>query len=93
MNKTEILQFMQDYIVNNTTHKDIADIADYRMTELLTSSLDIVYFAVDLEEALGFEEDTLNIEEWVDKFEKITFDKLAEQLEQMAVDLKSTNQT
>ncbi|CCE22866.1 hypothetical protein [Methylotuvimicrobium alcaliphilum] len=92
MNKTEILQFMQDYIVNNTTHKDIADIADYRMTELLTSSLDIVYFAVDLEEVLGFEEDTLNIEEWVDKFETITFDKLAEQLEQMVVDIKGANE-
>ncbi|PKM38523.1 MAG: hypothetical protein CVV06_00010 [Gammaproteobacteria bacterium HGW-Gammaproteobacteria-10] len=91
MNKIEILQFMQDYIVKNTAHKDIADIAEYRMTELLTSSLDIVYFAVDLEEVLGFEEDTLNIEEWVDKFEKITFDKLAEQLEQMVVDSKGAN--
>lgn len=92
MNKTEILQFMQDYIVKNTAHKSITDIADYRMTELLTSSLDIVYFAVDLEEVLGFEEDTLNIEEWVAKFEKVTFGELAEQLEQMVVDIKGTNQ-
>ncbi len=87
MNKVDILNFMQDYLVKNTVHKEIAEINSYRVKELLTASIDAVDFAMELESFLGFEEDTFNIVVWVEKFEKFTFEQLAEALEQMLADL------
>lgn len=86
MNKTDILKFMQDYLVNNTEHKNITEIGAYRVTELLTTSIDTVDFAIELESFLGLAEDTLDIALWVEKFSNFTFDQLAEALEQMLLD-------
>lgn len=92
MKKDEIMLVMKKYIHNYTQHKEVENIEAIKVADILETSLDVVDFAMQLEDGLGLSEDYLDLKVWAPKFIDITFGELAAELEQLVIEFNKQNQ-
>lgn len=77
MDTTQILDVMKQYVELRKPDLHVQHIAGMPVTDVLKSSIDIVDFVLYLEEALGLEEDVVDLDRLGPRItERITFEAL-----------------
>ncbi|MEM7127828.1 MAG: hypothetical protein AAF702_15960 [Chloroflexota bacterium] len=82
MNSHTVMQAITAYIVENEPEIDVESIGNVKVVDVLVSSFEVLELVMELEEALGLEEEALEITELAPKFAQLTFDQLADEIAQ-----------
>lgn len=80
MGREEILTWARSWVESNKSTKKAGDLAAANVSDVITQSVDVVEFTLDLEEALGMNEEGLDLEALTPKLATLTFAELADEI-------------
>ncbi len=80
MDKQEIFEVMYKHLKHFNDDLTQETLATTKVADILETSLDVVELMIELEDSLGLEQDELEMEKLVPKFEKLNFMELAEEI-------------
>ena len=80
MGRDEILSWAHTWVESHQSNKDAADLAQQKLSDVITQSADVIEFTLDLEEALGMDDTGLDLEALTPKLATLTFAELADEI-------------
>lgn len=83
MNQQEILALMRQWVAENDIEFETDDLENEPVANVITSSLDLVEFTLDLEESIDLQGDGFDLEALAPKFATLTFFELAGEIERL----------